>query len=75
MLLDRSFVLDPSAVVTLEIVEGPRATLVIDGGQQFELHPGDAVVCRTGDRPARIVTFGRSDFLAVLRDKFGLADR
>lgn len=75
MLLDRSLVLDPSASVTLELVDGPRATLVIDGGRQFELRPGDAVVCQTGDHPARIVSFGRSDFLTVLRDKFGLADR
>jgi NAD+ kinase len=75
MLLDRSLVLDPNASVTLEIVDGPRATLVIDGGRQFELRPGDAVVCQAHDHPARIVSFGRSDFLTVLRDKFGLADR
>jgi NAD kinase len=48
---------------------------VIDGGRQFELRPGDAVVCQAHDHPARIVSFGRSDFLTVLRDKFGLADR
>jgi NAD+ kinase len=75
MLLDRSLVLDPAASVILELVEGPPATLVVDGGRQFELQPGDSVVCEAHDHPARIVSFGRSDFLTVLRDKFGLADR
>ena len=39
------------------------------------LRPGATVDCREGDRPARLVTFGSSDFQAILRAKFHLADR
>jgi hypothetical protein len=39
------------------------------------LAAGDAVSCRGGPRPARIVTLGPRDFHQILKAKFGLSDR
>jgi NAD+ kinase len=75
MLFDRPLVLEPEQWVRLEL-EGPRAAvLVLDGQNAEPLRPGDAVVCRVGPCPARLVTFGRRDFFSILRARFGLADR
>jgi NAD+ kinase len=75
MLFDRSLVLDPDEVVTLQLAEGPEAALVLDGTSSRRLLPGDAVRCTAAERPARLVTFGNRDFHAILRAKFGLASR
>lgn len=75
MLFDRSLVLGADESVTLEVLEGPPAALVVDGRQMATLHPGDAVVCRRGRHDARFVTFGGRDFHRILKAKFGLADR
>jgi NAD+ kinase len=75
MLFDRPLVLEPDQWVRLELV-GPRsAVLVLDGQSADSLRPGDAVVCRVGDAPARLVTFGPRDFFSILRTRFHLADR
>jgi NAD+ kinase len=75
MLFDRPLVLEPEQWVRLEL-EGPRAAvLVLDGQNAEPLRPGDAVVCRVGPCPARLVTFGQRDFFSILRARFGLADR
>jgi NAD+ kinase len=75
MLFDRPLVLEPEQWVRLELL-GPRAAvLVLDGQNTRALGPGDAVVCRVGPCPARLVTFGRRDFFSILRARFGLADR
>jgi NAD+ kinase len=75
MLFDRPLVLEPEQWVRLEL-EGPRAAfLVLDGQNAEALGPGDAVVCRVGPCPARLVTFGPRDFFSILRARFGLADR
>ena len=75
MLFDRPLVLEPEQWVRLEL-EGPRAAfLVLDGQNAEALRPGDAVVCRVGPCPARLVTFGPRDFFSILRARFGLADR
>jgi len=75
MLFDRPLVLEPEQWVRLELV-GPRpAVLVLDGQVADALVPGDAVVCRVGPSPARLVTFGPRDFFSILRARFHLADR
>jgi NAD+ kinase len=75
LLFDRSLVLEPDEVVRL-VLDGPvRAALVVDGSAVVPLGPGDAVSCRGGEHPARLVTFRPRDFHAILRAKFGLADR
>ena len=75
MLFDRPLVLEPEQWIRLELL-GPRtAVLVLDGQNARALRPGDAVVCRVGPCPARLVTFGPRDFFSILRARFGLADR
>jgi NAD+ kinase len=75
MLFDRPLVLEPEQWVRLELL-GPRAAvLVLDGQSADSLEPGDAVVCRVGPSPARLVTFGPRDFFSILRARFHLADR
>jgi NAD+ kinase len=75
MLFDRPLVLDPAESLRLEVL-GPRpAVLVVDGQNVGLLEPGDAIVCREGRTPAHLVTFGGRDFHAILRARFGLADR
>ena len=75
MLFDRPLVLDAEQSVRLELA-GPRAAvLVLDGQSVRTLRPGDAVLCRAGPTPARLVTFGPRDFFSILRARFHLADR
>jgi NAD+ kinase len=75
MLFDRPLVLAPDEWLRLELA-GPRPALVVlDGQNVTNLEPGDAIVCRPGENPARLVTFGARDFHAILRARFNLADR
>ena len=74
-LFDRSLVLDPVEGVRVEVLEGPAATLLVDGRAVAELAPGDAIACRAGAHAARLVTFGPRDFHHILKSKFGLTDR
>ena len=75
MLFDRPLVLEPEQWVRLEL-EAPRpAMVVLDGQSAGALDPGDAVVCRIGPTPARLVSFGPRDFFSILRARFHLADR
>lgn len=76
MLFDRSLVLEPSQWVRLEVRGNRPAVLVVDGSRIGEIAPGDAIVCRRGRSPARLVVFGQSrDFHSILKAKFGLTDR
>jgi NAD+ kinase len=75
MLFDRSLVLPPTACVRLEVVDGRPADLSVDGRSLGLLATGDAIVCTAAPQPARLVTFGPRSFLAILKAKFGLADR
>jgi NAD+ kinase len=75
MLFDRPLVLGPSEAFRLELLDGGPAVLVVDGSCVENLGAGDAVVCRAGHHPARLVTFGRRDFHAILKGKFNLTDR
>jgi NAD+ kinase len=75
MLFDRPLVLEPEQWVRLELLGPLEAVLVLDGQSADVLQPGDAVVCRVGPTPARLVTFGPRDFFSILRARFHLADR
>ncbi|HZU80796.1 MAG TPA: NAD(+)/NADH kinase [Acidimicrobiales bacterium] len=75
MLFDRALVVEPEQFVRVEVL-GPRpAVLVVDGESVATLSEGDAISCREGATPARLVTYGDRDFHAILRARFGLADR
>ena len=75
MLFDRSLVVEPEAVLRLEVRGWRPAALLLDGRHGGMLEEGDAIVCGASPHPARLVTFGRHSFLGVLRSKFGLNDR
>ncbi|MEO7573597.1 MAG: NAD(+)/NADH kinase [Acidimicrobiales bacterium] len=75
MLFDRTLVLEPTARLRL-VVQGHRAaTLSVDGSNLGELEPGDSITCTAAEGAARLVTFGRRDFLQILKSRFGLEDR
>ncbi len=73
MLFDRSLVLEPSEGIMIKLVDGRRAGLVLDGFPLLELSPGDCVSCHAGSKRARLVTFHRRDFHAILKAKFALS--
>jgi NAD+ kinase len=73
MVFDRSFVLDASSRVQLEVLGEESGVLSADGRQSIELPVGSRVLIRASSRPARLVR--RSDapgFLTLVREKFGL---
>ena len=74
-LFDFPLVVSPDEEVRIEVLEGRTATLLVDGRNIGELAPGDAVTCRGGPHPARLVRFGDRDFHQILKAKFGLTDR
>ena len=74
-LFDFPLVVSPDEEVRIEVLEGRTATLLVDGRNIGDLVPGDAVTCRGGPHPARLVRFGERDFHQILKAKFGLTDR
>lgn len=74
-LFDRSLILEPSSVVTLELVGDRLASVAVDGVHQDRMEPGAVVSLTADDRPARFLTFGGRDFHQILKMKFGLNDR
>ena len=74
-LFDFPLVVSPEEEVRIEVLEGRTATLLVDGRNIGELAPGDAVSCRGGAHPAKLVRFGERDFHQILKAKFGLTDR
>ena len=75
MLFDRSLVLPDTGSIRIEVREPSAAALVIDGQSALMVEPGDAIDCRVGAHPARLVTFSERDFHSRLKAKFGLSDR
>jgi NAD+ kinase len=75
MLFDRSLVLAPEEWLRLELAVPRQAQLVLDGRSVTTMEPGDALVCRAGDTPARLVSFGGREFHTIVRARFNLADR
>ena len=75
MLFDRALVLDPSEEVRFDVLGEPDVEIIVDGRTLGSLDPGDAVTCRAGEWPARIIVFSPRDFHGMVKTKFGLADR
>jgi NAD+ kinase len=75
MLFDRALVLAADEEVSMELIDGRQAELVVDGQPRGILSSGDVVRFHAGDHDARLVTFGTRDFLSILKQKFGLVDR
>jgi NAD+ kinase len=75
LLFDRSLVLDGSDSLRLTVLNGRPAELVVDGQTRGMLDEGTTVTCQAGEHDARLVSFGESHFLDILKAKFGLPDR
>src|SRR5205823_15069379 len=75
MLFDRSLVLGAEEILRFVVIDEHSVVLTADGRELGDLAAGDAVSCRGGALPARIVTLGPRDFHQILKAKFGLSDR
>ena len=75
MLFDRSLVLDPSELVSVEVIGHRAAMLSIDGQPAASLAEGDRVSVAPAEQVARFVRFGDRRFHQILKAKFGLTDR
>ena len=75
MLFDRSLVLGAEEILRFVVIDEHSVVLTADGRELGDLAAGDAVSCRGGSLPARIVTLGPRDFHQILKAKFGLSDR
>jgi NAD+ kinase len=64
--LDRSLVLHADQVVSVRIMDGPPAVLVVDGTEAARLDPGTQLTCRVATRPVRMVSLGGPGFASVL---------
>ena len=74
-LFDRSLVLGPESVVTVEVVGDRDAAMSIDGHDHGIIGVGEQVTISAAADPARFVTFGPRNFHKILKSKFGLNDR
>ena len=73
MVFDRSFVLDATQHVTIEVAGEEMGLLSADGRQAIELPVGSKIRIRAADRPARLVRRDDApEFLSLVREKFGL---
>lgn len=70
-----SLVLHPHEPVRVKVLDHRGAVLSIDGREIASLGRGATVGVGPAPTTARFVTFGERDFFAVLKAKFGLADR
>jgi NAD+ kinase len=70
-LFGRALVVARHEVVRVEVLDG-AAVLGIDGRHCGRLARGDAIECRAGEVPARLITFGERDFWRVITARFGL---
>lgn len=73
MVFDRSFVLDATQQVSVEVVGEERGLLAADGRESIDLPVGSRFRIRAADEPARLVRRGDvPGFLSLVREKFGL---
>jgi len=71
-LFDRSLVLPGSSAIEITVSRDRLVKVNVDKCDLGELGEGETVRINRGDRPARFVSFGPSNFPTVVRNKFGL---
>ncbi|MED5264823.1 MAG: NAD(+)/NADH kinase [Actinomycetota bacterium] len=74
-LFDRAVVLSPDDNLRIEVLPDCDASIALDGHVVAQLEVGQALLCKTAEKPARLVSFGANNFHRVLKEKFGLSDR
>ena len=74
MVFNRSLVLHPDEVVSLEVLPDNSVIVSVDGRAARELPPGAVVEVRRGRYDALLIRIERADFYRLVRSKFRLAD-
>jgi NAD+ kinase len=64
--IDRSLVLQPDQDLSVTIMDGHPAVLVVDGNECARLASGTTLTCRVAPRPVRMVSLGDRGFAEVL---------
>ncbi|HEV8564691.1 MAG TPA: NAD(+)/NADH kinase [Actinomycetota bacterium] len=73
MVFDRSFVVDATQRVTIEVVGEEMGLVSADGREALELPVGSRLLIGAADRRARLVRRDDApEFLSLVREKFGL---
>ena len=75
MLFDRVMVLGPNEQVEITVLDGPCATLMIDGINKEVLAVGETVTVKSSLLNARLAKFANRDFRHILKLKFGLDNK
>lgn len=75
MLFDRSLVVGRDETIELTVSAERPVALTIDGREIDELAPGDRIVARAADAPARLALPRELLFHQLLKAKFSLPDR
>jgi NAD+ kinase len=65
--IDRSLVLRADQAVTVQVLPGRPAVLVVDGREAGRVEPGTEVTCRVAPEPLRVVCPGDRGFARPLR--------
>lgn len=71
-LFDRSLVLGLDEPIEIRLLDGPRASVMVDGVPWSSLVPGEAVEVHAATRRVRLAQIGAPPFHEVLKAKFGL---
>ena len=74
MLFDRSLVLGPTEILSMQVVGTRPAELAVDGRQVASLEQGDRVSYEADTCTANFLRFKQPQFHQIVRAKFGLGD-
>lgn len=74
MLFDRSLVLGPTEMLSMQVVGTRPAELAVDGRQVASLEQGDCVSYEADTCTANFLRFKQPQFHQIVRAKFGLGD-
>lgn len=75
MLFNRTLILSPDAEIRLEVLSDRAVEVAADGQHRLTLEPGDSLLCRRSEHPAKIISFAKHPFLHILKEKFEMKDR
>ncbi len=75
MLFDRALVLDSNEAVEIRVLQGPHATIMVDGINRHVLAPNESVKVRSSLLNALVIKLGKRDFRVILKSKFGLTEK
>ena len=68
-LFDRALVLSPDDQLKISVLPDCGASFAVDGNVSGKLELGDSITCTSAEKPALLVSFGRSNFHQALKEK------